>query len=57
MRVYENNVCRDMTAEEIAAMESARDTFKQIPYQPTPEERIAALEEELAATKILLGVE
>ena len=25
--------------------------------EPTPEERIAALEEELAATKILLGLE
>lgn len=26
-------------------------------HQPTPEERIAALEEQLAAAKILLGVE
>lgn len=28
-----------------------------IPQPPTPEERIAALEEELAAAKILLGLE
>lgn len=27
------------------------------PAEPTPEERIAALEEQLAAAKILLGVE
>lgn len=28
-----------------------------LPLEPTPEERIAALEEELSATKILLGLE
>lgn len=50
-----NGVIREMTAEEIAEMESmAAET-------PTPEpsetERIAALEEELRAAKILLGLE
>ena len=45
----------DMTAEEIAAWEQAMsDTHDP---EPTPEERIAALEEELKAAKILLGLE
>lgn len=45
----------EMTPEEIAAWE------KEVAQQPTPEqtseERIAALEEELKAAKILLGLE
>ena len=45
----------EMTPEEIAAWE------KEVAQQPAPEqtseERIAALEEELAAAKILLGLE
>ena len=45
----------EMTAEEIAETEALNDA--QAPSEPTPEERIAALEEQLAATKILLGVE
>lgn len=44
---------KELTAEEIAAMEAITEQ----PTEPTAEERIAALEEELAATKILLGVE
>ena len=43
---------KELTAEEIAAMEAITEQ----PTEPTAEERIAALEEELAATKILLGV-
>ena len=44
-----------MTPEEIAALE--QEVAQQPTREPTPEERIAALEEELAATKILLGLE
>ena len=46
---------KNMTPEEIAAWEqSIADTPAP---EPTAEERIAALEDELAATKILLGLE
>ena len=50
-----NGVITHMTPEEIAAWEqSMSDTPAP---EPTAEERIAALEDELAATKILLGLE
>ena len=55
LRVLENGVYRDATPEEIAALEQAA-TQQPAPEQ-TSEERIAALEEELAATTILLGLE
>ena len=55
MRTYDNGIYRDMTPEEIAAWEqSIADTPAP---ETTPEERIAALEQELAAAKILLGLE
>ena len=57
IKYYDNNVLksRDMTPEEIAAWEQAiADTPAP---EPTTEERIAALEEELKAAKILLGLE
>ena len=50
-----NGVIREMTAEEIA--EHERMLAELPPLVPSPEERIAALEEQLAAAKILLGVE
>ena len=55
MRICENGVYRDATPEEIAALEQA--ATQQPAPEPTPEERIAALEEELKAAKILLGLE
>lgn len=45
----------EMTPEEIAAWE--KEVAQQPAPEPTSEERIAALEEELAAAKILLGLE
>ena len=55
MRVCINGVYRDATPEEISAWEqSIADTPTP---EPTTEERIAALEEQLAAAKILLGLE
>ena len=55
MRKYINGIYRDMTPEEIAEWEQS------IANNPTPEqtteERIAALEEQLVAAKILLGLE
>ena len=55
MRIYDGKTYRDMTPEEIAAWEQS---IADIPTQePTTEERIAALEEELKAAKILLGLE
>ena len=55
MKYIVNNITRDASQEEIAAWEqSIADTPAP---EPTPEERIAALEQELAAAKILLGLE
>ena len=55
MRIYKNGIYRDMTPEEIAEWEQS---MSDIPApEPTAEERIAALEQELAAAKILLGLE
>ena len=55
MRICENGVYRDATPEEIAYWE--QEAAKQPTPEPTTEERIAALEEELKAAKILLGLE
>ena len=55
MKIYDNGVYRDMTPEEIAALEQAA-TQQPAPEQ-TSEERIAALEKELRETKLLLGLE
>lgn len=55
MRVYDNGVYREATPDEIAAWE--KEAAQQPSPEPTAEERIAALEEELAAAKILLGLE
>ena len=55
MRICENGVYRDATPEEIAALEQV--AAQQPTQEQTPEERIAALEEELAVAKILLGLE
>ena len=52
---YENGIYRDATPEEIAALE--QEAAQHPTSEPTPEERITALEEELSATKILLGLE
>ena len=55
MRIFDGTTYRDMTPEEIAEWEqSISDTTAP---EPTAEERIAALEQELAAAKILLGLE
>ena len=55
MKKMINKKIVDMTPEEIAAWEqSIADTPAP---EPTTEERIAALEEQLSAAKILLGLE
>lgn len=55
MKIVENGIMRDMTHEEITAWEQS---IAATPTQePTTEERIAALEEEVKAAKILLGLE
>ena len=55
MKQLVNGEVFDMTPEEIAAWEqSISDTPAP---EPTTEERIVALEEQLAAAKILLGLE
>lgn len=46
MRIYENGKIRDMTAEEIAEFEKMVED--QPAPEPTPEERIAALEKDNA---------
>ena len=54
-RIYDGKTYRDATPEEIAEIE--RHRADQTDPEPTPEERIVALEEQLAAAKILLGLE
>lgn len=51
MKIFENGVAREMTAEEIAELE-ALAASEPVP-EPTAEERIAALEEAMLE---LLGV-
>ena len=55
MKKCVNGQYLEMTPEEIAALEQA--ATQQPTLEPTTEERIATLEEELAAAKILLGLE
>lgn len=61
MMIFSNGVLRDATKEEIEMFEamekSAQSYYQQLTKEPTSDERIAVLEEELAATKILLGLE
>ena len=52
MKICENGIIRDMTAEEIAELE--RLAAEQPAPEPTPEERIAVLEE--ALNMLLSGV-
>ena len=46
MKIYENGIYRDMTAEEIAELEKLAAAHPA--PEPTPEERIAALEQDNA---------
>ena len=55
MRTFENGIYRDATPEEIAALE--QDNAQLPAPEQTLEGRIAVLEEELKAAKILLGLE
>ena len=57
MRICVNGVLRDAVAEEIEMVEAMEKSAKEYYQNPTPEERIAVLEDELTATKILLGLE
>ena len=59
MKIYENGIYRDMTAEEIAELEKL--AAAQPAPEPSPEERIAALEQDNAELReamdaLLLGV-
>ena len=55
MKKLVNGKIIEMTPDEIATWE--QEVAQQPAPEQTSEERIAALEEELAATKILLGLE
>ena len=55
MKKYVNGQYIEMTPEEIAEWEQS--TSSTPTPEPTTEERIAALEDQLAAAKILLGLE
>lgn len=49
MKIYENGVIREMTAEEIAEFEKRAAEMEAMPApEPTAEERIAALEKDNA---------
>ena len=55
IKKYINGQYLDLTPEELAEWEQSMSDAPA--PEPTPEERIAALEEELKAAKILLGLE
>lgn len=55
MKIDDNGIIRDMTPEEIAEME--RTIAENPAPEPSTDDRIAELEEELKAAKILLGLE
>ena len=55
MKINHNGIVRDMTPEEIAKIERMTAEFP--PPEPSPEERLQALEDQLKAAKILLGLE
>ena len=55
MKKLVNGKIIEMTPDEIAAWE--QEVAQQPAPEPTTEERIAVLEEELAAAKILIGLE
>ncbi len=55
MRVCENGVYRDATPDEIAEFERIQRESRA--PESTTEKRVTALEEELRAAKILLGLE
>lgn len=46
MKICENGIIRDMTAEEVAELEKLATEMPAL--EPTPEERIAALEKDNA---------
>ena len=48
MRIYENGIYRDMTAEEVAELEKLAAEAPAPAPEPTPEERIAVLEKDNA---------
>ena len=59
MKICENGIYRDMTAEEVAELEKL--ATEQPAPEPSPEERIAALEQDNAELReamdaLLLGV-
>ena len=54
-KVWDNGIVREATPKEIADMERMAAEFPA--PEPTAEEKIARLEEELKAAKILLGLE
>lgn len=58
-KIYINGIIRDMTPKEEAAYNADMERMAaEFPApEPTMEEKIAKLEEELKAAKILLGLE
>lgn len=57
MKMIQNGVVIEMTPEMIEEFEAEMAEIEVPDPEPTPEERLAALEEELLAAKILLGLE
>ena len=55
LKININGVTREMTPAELAELERLASEMPK--PELTPEERLAALEEQLKAAKILLGVE
>ena len=55
MKICHNGIIRDMNAEEEAEYKRLQEEMPA--PEPTPEKRLQALEDQLKAAKILLGLE
>ena len=44
LKIIDNGVMREMTAEEIAGVEAMLKQFEQTPSEPTVEDRLSAVE-------------
>ena len=57
MKIFADGELRDMTEEELAVIEAEQENAPDIEEIIPIEDRVAAIEDQLAATKIILGVE
>ena len=57
MKIFADGELRDMTEEELAVIEAEQENVPDIEEIIPIEDRVAAIDDQLAATKSILGVE